>query len=93
MAVETLLRAMESAAVNVATDTRATTTITPSNEAYVVIQTSTNGGATYSNASTPALYRTETEVVLTGLANNTRVRAKFFGGIGTCDVDIVADTP
>ncbi len=93
MAAETLPRAMASTAVDVATDTRATTTITPSNEAYVVIQTSTDAGVTFTNASTPALYRSETDVVLTGLAEDTQVRAKFFGGCGTCTVDIVADTP
>ncbi len=93
MAAETLPFAMASTAVNVGSDTRATTTITPSNEAYAVIQTSTDAGATYANASTPALYRSETDVVLTGLAANTRVRARFFGGCGTCTVDIVADTP
>lgn len=93
MAAEVLPRAMVSTAVDVATDTRATTTVTPSNEAYVVIQTSTDAGVTFADASTPTLYRSETDVVLTSLANDTQVRAKFFGGIGTCTVDIVADTP
>ena len=84
---------MTSAAVDVATDTQAAVTITPSSEAYVVVQTSDDAGVTYTDATTPALYRAEATETLSDLAEDTLVRAKFYGGIGTLSVDIVASTP
>lgn len=93
MPAETLPFAMVSTPLNVASNTQCACVITPGNEAYAVVQTSTNGGTTYSNATTPRLYRSEVTETLTSLAANTRVRVNFYGGCGRLTVDMTASTP
>ena len=76
-----------------ATDTACDVVITPGNEAYAVVQTSTDAGVTYTNATTPRLDRSEVTESLTSLANDTLVRVNFYGGCGELAIEMTANTP
>lgn len=93
MTAEVLPFAKFSTAVDVATDTQADVTIIPSEEAFAVVQISEDAGVTYTNATTPKKYTAETVETLEDLEEDTLVRVNFFGGVGTCSVEIEASTP
>ena len=67
------------------TDTQLDYSFTPTQEAYVEFQNSTDAGVTWNTTSTDILKAPEA-LAVPGQAPNTQYRVRFYGGVGTLRV-------
>lgn len=82
MAVDQLMTYSGTSEVfDIITDTQLDYSLTPTNEAYVEFQESTDGGTTWVTTSTDILKSVDSGAV-PGQAPNTQYRIQYFGGIG-----------
>ena len=87
MAVDQLMTfAGYSEVFNIGTDTQLDFQLTPTQEAYVSFQSSTDGGTTWSDGGSQAVLEAPDSGAIPGQAANTQYRIYFFGGIGTLHV-------
>jgi len=88
MAVDQLMTfAGISEVYDIGTDTQIDYSVTPTQEAYVEFQSSTDAGVTWTTTSTDILKSTEAFSV-PGQAANTQYRIRLFGGVGTLRVQL-----